>query len=102
MLEKARKNAAKLMEDSFAYAKEKWDKSHFTPNFKVGDLVLVSTNNLNNIKECKKIKESFLGSFVIKALHEDNVVKVELSVEISNNNLNFPVSSIKNYKFVDV
>ncbi|MBW0588151.1 hypothetical protein O181_127866 [Austropuccinia psidii MF-1] len=50
MLEKTKKHAIRCMEDSFAYAKDKWDKSHATPDFKVGDLVLVSTTNLNNIK----------------------------------------------------
>ncbi|MBW0537037.1 hypothetical protein O181_076752 [Austropuccinia psidii MF-1] len=50
MLYKARKHEARCMEDSFAYAKEKWDKSHATPDFKVGDLLLVSTTNFNNIK----------------------------------------------------
>ncbi|MBW0491144.1 hypothetical protein O181_030859 [Austropuccinia psidii MF-1] len=33
MLEKDRKHAVRSMEDSFAYAKEKWDKSHATPDF---------------------------------------------------------------------
>ncbi|MBW0555827.1 hypothetical protein O181_095542 [Austropuccinia psidii MF-1] len=50
MLDKARKHAVRFMEDSFAYAKDKWDKSHETPYFKVGDLALVSTTNFNNIK----------------------------------------------------
>ncbi|MBW0589679.1 hypothetical protein O181_129394 [Austropuccinia psidii MF-1] len=49
MLEKDRNNAIMCMEDSFAYAKDKWDKSHSTPDFKVGDLVLVSTTNFKNI-----------------------------------------------------
>ncbi|MBW0514699.1 hypothetical protein O181_054414 [Austropuccinia psidii MF-1] len=37
MLDKARKHAVRCMEDSFAYAKLKWDKSHATPDFKLGD-----------------------------------------------------------------
>ncbi|MBW0576940.1 hypothetical protein O181_116655 [Austropuccinia psidii MF-1] len=37
MLDKARKHAVRCMEDSFAYAKDKLDKSHATPDFKVGD-----------------------------------------------------------------
>ncbi|MBW0569660.1 hypothetical protein O181_109375 [Austropuccinia psidii MF-1] len=69
MLEKIRNNAVRFMEDFFAYANDKWDKSHATPDFKVGDLVLVSTTNFNNIKGCKKLKDSFEGNFVIKALH---------------------------------
>ncbi|MBW0586224.1 hypothetical protein O181_125939 [Austropuccinia psidii MF-1] len=50
MLDRARKHAVRCMEDSFAYAKDKWDKSHSTPDFKVGDLVLVYSTNFNNIK----------------------------------------------------
>ncbi|MBW0543489.1 hypothetical protein O181_083204 [Austropuccinia psidii MF-1] len=53
MLEKTRNHAMRCMEYSFPYAKDKWDKSHATPDFKVGDLVLVSTTNFNNIKGCK-------------------------------------------------
>ncbi|MBW0591300.1 hypothetical protein O181_131015 [Austropuccinia psidii MF-1] len=59
MLDRAKKHAVRCMEDSFAYAKDKWDKSHATPDFKVGDLVLVSTTNFNNIKGFKKPKDSF-------------------------------------------
>ncbi|MBW0593954.1 hypothetical protein O181_133669 [Austropuccinia psidii MF-1] len=98
MLEEARKHAVRCMEDSFAYAKDKWDKSHANPDFKVGDLVLVSTNNFNNIKGCKNSKDSFAGPFVIKALHGEDAVEVELSEELSNKHPTFPVSLIKPYK----
>ncbi|MBW0483445.1 hypothetical protein O181_023160 [Austropuccinia psidii MF-1] len=84
------------MDDSFAYAKEKWGNSYATPDFKVGDLVLVSTTNFNNIKEFKNLKDSFARTFVIKALHRENAVEVELSEELSNKNPTFPVSWIKN------
>ncbi|MBW0590601.1 hypothetical protein O181_130316, partial [Austropuccinia psidii MF-1] len=40
MLDKARKHSVRCIKDSFAYAKDKWDKSHATPDFKVGDLVV--------------------------------------------------------------
>ncbi|MBW0559244.1 hypothetical protein O181_098959 [Austropuccinia psidii MF-1] len=83
------------MEDSFSYAKDKWDKSHATPDFKVGDLVLVSTTNFNNIKGCKKLKGSFAGPFVVKALHGESSAEVELSEELSNKHSTFPVSLIK-------
>ncbi|MBW0555773.1 hypothetical protein O181_095488 [Austropuccinia psidii MF-1] len=65
ILDRARRHAAKCMEDSFAYAEDKWDQSHATPGFKVGDLVLVSTPSFNNIKGCEKVKYSFSGPFVI-------------------------------------
>ncbi|MBW0519904.1 hypothetical protein O181_059619 [Austropuccinia psidii MF-1] len=69
MLQKLKKHAVRCMEDSFEYAKDKWDKSHSTPDFKVGNLVLVYTTNFNNIKGCKMLKDSFAGPFFIKALH---------------------------------
>ncbi|MBW0512894.1 hypothetical protein O181_052609 [Austropuccinia psidii MF-1] len=101
MLDKGRKHAVRCIEDSFAYAKDKWVKSHATPDFKVGDLALVSTTNFNNIKGCKKLKDSFAGPFVIKALHGENAVEVELSEELSNKHPTFPVSLIKPYKSSD-
>ncbi|MBW0542846.1 hypothetical protein O181_082561 [Austropuccinia psidii MF-1] len=101
ILEKARKNAIRCMDDSFAYAKNKWDKSNVTPVFKVGDLVLVSTNNFNNIKGCKNLKDSFEGPFVIKADHGENEIEVELSEEHSNKHPKFPVSLVKPYKSSD-
>ncbi|MBW0584480.1 hypothetical protein O181_124195 [Austropuccinia psidii MF-1] len=75
MLKKARKHAVRCREDSFAYAKDKWDKSHATQDFKVGDLVL--------------------------ALHGENNVEVELSEELSNKHPTFPVSLIKPHQSGD-
>ncbi|MBW0538040.1 hypothetical protein O181_077755 [Austropuccinia psidii MF-1] len=101
MLDKARKHAVRCMEDCFAYAKDKWNKSHTTPDFKLGDLVLVTTTNFNNIKGCKNFKDSSAGPFVIKALHGENAVEVELSEELSNKNPTFPVCLIKPDKSCD-
>ncbi|MBW0532555.1 hypothetical protein O181_072270 [Austropuccinia psidii MF-1] len=101
MLEKARKYAVRCMEDSFEYVKDKWEKYHATAYFKVGDLVLVSTTIFNNIKGCKKLKDSFAGHFVIKALHGENAVEVELSEELSKKHPTFPVILIKPYKSSD-
>ncbi|MBW0569747.1 hypothetical protein O181_109462, partial [Austropuccinia psidii MF-1] len=101
ILDKARRNAVNSMEDSFAYAKQKWDRSHDTPDFKVKDLVLVTTTNFNRIKGCKKIKDSFEGPFVIKSLHGENAIEVELSEELRNKHPTFPVRLIKPYKSSD-
>ncbi|MBW0485673.1 hypothetical protein O181_025388 [Austropuccinia psidii MF-1] len=98
MLVKARKHEIMCMEDSFAYAKDKWEKSHATPDFKVGDLVLLSTTNFNNIKGCKNLKDHFSGPFAIKALHVENSIEVELSEELSNKHPKFPVRLVKPYK----
>ncbi|MBW0548697.1 hypothetical protein O181_088412 [Austropuccinia psidii MF-1] len=72
-----------------------------TPDFKVGDLVLVSTTNFNNIKGFKKLKDSFAGPVVMKALHGENDFEVELSEELSNKHPTFSVSLIKPYKSSD-
>ncbi|MBW0558768.1 hypothetical protein O181_098483 [Austropuccinia psidii MF-1] len=89
------------MEDYFSYAKDKWDKSHATKDFQVWDLVLVSTTNFNKIKGFKKLKDSFARPFVIKVLHGENAVELELSEELRNKHPTFPVSLIKPYKSSD-
>ncbi|MBW0495392.1 hypothetical protein O181_035107 [Austropuccinia psidii MF-1] len=89
------------MKDSFAYSKDKWDKSHATPDFKVGYLLLVSTTNFNNIKGCKTLKDSFSGPFAIKVIHGEKSIELELSEELSNKHPTFPVSLVKPYKSSD-
>ncbi|MBW0566852.1 hypothetical protein O181_106567 [Austropuccinia psidii MF-1] len=82
MLDKARQHANRCMQDSFKYAKERWYKSHKTPDLKIGDLVLVSTLNFKNIKDPKKLENSFTGPFMIKALHGLDAVQLELTGEL--------------------
>ncbi|MBW0506418.1 hypothetical protein O181_046133 [Austropuccinia psidii MF-1] len=89
------------MNEAFDYAKQKWYKSHKVPDFKVGDLVLVSTLNFNNIKGPKKLKDSYVGPFVIKALHGNNAVQMKLSGESENKHPTFPVIFIKPYQAAD-
>ncbi|MBW0513320.1 hypothetical protein O181_053035 [Austropuccinia psidii MF-1] len=101
MLEKAIEHEIRCMKDSFAYAKDKWDKSHATPDFKGQDLVLVSTTNFNNIKGCKKLKDSFSVPFFIKALHGENEIEVEFSEKLSNKHPTVPVILVKPYKSSD-
>ncbi|MBW0585656.1 hypothetical protein O181_125371 [Austropuccinia psidii MF-1] len=98
MLDKVKHNAKQSINDAFDYAKQKWDKSHKVPDFKIGDLVLVSTFNLNNIKGPKKLRDSHVGPFVIVALHGTNEVQVELSVPLEDEHPTFPVNLIKPYQ----
>ncbi|MBW0520681.1 hypothetical protein O181_060396 [Austropuccinia psidii MF-1] len=98
MLDKVKHHAKRSMNDAFEYAKQKWDKSHKVPDFKVGDLVLVSALNLNDIRGPKKLKYSYVGPFVIVALHGTNAIQVELSGELENKHSTFPVSLIKPYQ----
>ncbi|MBW0493645.1 hypothetical protein O181_033360 [Austropuccinia psidii MF-1] len=76
MLDKVKHHAKNIMNDAFDYAKQKWDKSHKVPDFKVGDLVLVSILNFDNIKCPKKLKYYYLGPFVVVASHGTNAVQV--------------------------
>ncbi|MBW0581817.1 hypothetical protein O181_121532, partial [Austropuccinia psidii MF-1] len=101
MLEKTRKHAKRFMVDSFAYTKDKWDSSHATPDFKVGDLVLLSTTNFNSIRGCKNLKDSLSGPFVSKALHGKNSFELEISKELSNQHSTCPLSLIISYKSSD-
>ncbi|MBW0558689.1 hypothetical protein O181_098404 [Austropuccinia psidii MF-1] len=101
MLYKARPHANRCMEDSFKYAKERLDKSHKPPDFKIGDLVLLSTLNFNNIKGPKKLIDSFAGPFMIKSLHGPNAVQLELTGELMSKHPAFPVSLIKPYSSSD-
>ncbi|MBW0556426.1 hypothetical protein O181_096141 [Austropuccinia psidii MF-1] len=100
-LDRVRHHANQSMNNAFEYAKQKLDKSHKTPEFKVGDLILVSTLNFNNIKGPKKLKDSFAGPFIIKALHGTNSVQVELSGELENKHPTFPISLVKHYTSSD-
>ncbi|MBW0551870.1 hypothetical protein O181_091585 [Austropuccinia psidii MF-1] len=47
------------------------------------------------------LQDSFEGTFVIKALHGENAVEVELSEELRKKHPTFPVSLIKPYKSSD-
>ncbi|MBW0517332.1 hypothetical protein O181_057047 [Austropuccinia psidii MF-1] len=101
LTDKARHHANRCMKDPFKYAKESWGKGDKPPDFKVGDLVLVSTLDFNNVKGPKKFKYSFAGKFIIKALHGPNAVQLELTGELMNKHPTFPVILINPYSSSD-
>ncbi|MBW0591873.1 hypothetical protein O181_131588 [Austropuccinia psidii MF-1] len=101
MIDKVKHHSKQSINDAFDYEKQKWDTSHKVPDFKVGDLVLVSTLNFNNIKGPKKLEDSYVGPFVILALHGTNAVQVELSGDLEKKHATFPVSLIKPYQPAD-
>ncbi|MBW0502901.1 hypothetical protein O181_042616 [Austropuccinia psidii MF-1] len=70
-------------------------------NFKVGELVLVSTLNIYDIKGPKKIQILLCRTFFISSLHGNNVVQVEFSGKLENKHPTFPVSLIKPYQPAD-
>ncbi|MBW0493867.1 hypothetical protein O181_033582 [Austropuccinia psidii MF-1] len=85
LLDKVKHHAKEIRNYTFDYSKHKWDKSPKVPDFKVGYLVLVSKLNFNNIKGPKKLRDSYVGPFVIFSLHGTNLVQVELSGELEMN-----------------
>ena len=101
MLDITRDHAKKCVDDAVEYNKTRWDKSHKEPDFKIGDKVLLSTVNFNNLGGNRKLKPSFVGTFTIKQLHGKNAVEVILSDELSRKHPVFPVSLVKPYNTRD-
>ncbi|MBW0551879.1 hypothetical protein O181_091594 [Austropuccinia psidii MF-1] len=97
MLDEVKHHAKQSIDAAFDYAKQKWDKSHKVQDLNVGDLVLDSTLNFNYTKGPEKFKDSYVGPFVIVALHGTDAVQVELGGELENKHPTFPVSLIKPY-----
>jgi hypothetical protein len=97
MLDVTQNHAKKCVEEAVEYNKNRWDKSHKQPDFKIGDKVLLSTVNFNNLGGNKKLKPSFIGPFTIKDMHGKNAVEVILSEELSRKHPVFPVSLVKPY-----
>ncbi|MBW0512243.1 hypothetical protein O181_051958 [Austropuccinia psidii MF-1] len=75
------------MKDYFKYGKERWDKSNYSSDFKVGDLVFISTLNFHNIKVPKELKDYFAEPFIIRELHVPNAVQLEITGELMNEDL---------------
>ncbi|MBW0566950.1 hypothetical protein O181_106665 [Austropuccinia psidii MF-1] len=73
ILDKVKHHAKQSINEAFDYAKQKWDKSHKVPDFKVGHFVIVS-------------------------LHGTIAVQVELAGELENKHPTFQVSLIKPYQ----
>ncbi|MBW0510200.1 hypothetical protein O181_049915 [Austropuccinia psidii MF-1] len=69
MLKRACDTAAKCIAEAKEYNKQRWNKSHMEPDSKEGDQVLVSTLRFNNLKEPKKMRDSFVQPFTIIKKH---------------------------------
>ncbi|MBW0563617.1 hypothetical protein O181_103332 [Austropuccinia psidii MF-1] len=81
-LDRVKHNPKERINDALEYARQKWGKSHKVPDFKVGDLVMVSTLNFDIIKGPKNLEYSYLGPSIIVSLHGANEVQVKLSREL--------------------
>ncbi|MBW0487981.1 hypothetical protein O181_027696 [Austropuccinia psidii MF-1] len=86
---------AKFIAEAKEYSEQRWDKSHMEPDVKMGDQVLVSTLNFNNLKGPRKMRDSLIGPFTIIKLIGKNAVEVRLTEKYSRKHPVFPVSLIK-------
>ncbi|KAI7940918.1 hypothetical protein MJO28_013203 [Puccinia striiformis f. sp. tritici] len=99
MLDLTNQHAEKCVQESVEYNKTRWDKTHREPELiKIGDRVLLSTVNFNNLGGNKKLQPAFVGPFAMKALHGRNAVEVILSEQLSRKHPVFPVSLVKPYQ----
>ena len=97
----ARDHAKNFISTAFSYEKKRWDKSHVEPVFKVGDQVLVSTVNVHNLGTNQKLKDPFIGPFLVLELVGKNALRLELHGAFARRHTVFPVSLIKMYKESD-
>ncbi|MBW0566910.1 hypothetical protein O181_106625 [Austropuccinia psidii MF-1] len=85
MHHKVKNNSKQVMNDTFEYEKQKWDKSHKVPDLREGDLALFSTLNFNNIKGPKKLKYLYVGPFSLLLDMEAMQFKWNLVVNLKIN-----------------
>jgi hypothetical protein len=97
MMLKAEEKATACISEAVAYNKEIWDKSHKQPDLQIVDLDLISTLNFHNLKGNRKLKDSFVGPFVVHCLHGNNAVEVILAGEFSQRHPTFPISLVKKF-----
>ncbi|MBW0508905.1 hypothetical protein O181_048620 [Austropuccinia psidii MF-1] len=97
MWKRACDTAAKCIAEAKEYKKQRYDKTNMDIDFKEGDQVLVSTLNFNNLKGPNKMRESFVGPFIIIKFIGKNAVEVRLTEEFSRKHPVFPVSLVKQY-----
>jgi hypothetical protein len=68
--------------------------------FKVGDLVMLSTNNLKNLDKTPKLSSKYIGPFKIKNKISDVVYELELPTDM-NIHSTFHISKLKKYNVND-
>ncbi|KAI7967784.1 hypothetical protein MJO29_001061 [Puccinia striiformis f. sp. tritici] len=97
MMFKAEEKASSCVKEAVEYNKERWDKTHRDHDLKIGDEVLISTVNFNNLAGPRKLKDAFIGPFVILKFRGRNAVEVKLTEEYQQRHPTFPISLCKPY-----
>lgn len=98
MLTRAREHARECIAKAAEYNKERWDKTHKETEFKVGDHVSISTVNFNNFQGPRKLRDLFVGPFIIMKIHGQNAAEVLLTGEYSRKHPTFPVTLLKHFE----
>ncbi|MBW0462047.1 hypothetical protein O181_001762 [Austropuccinia psidii MF-1] len=75
--------------------------SHKSPQFRLGDLILVFPLKFTIFNNLKKFKDSFSGPFTKNSQHETSAVCIKLTRELGNKNLTFLVSVVKDFTSSD-
>ena len=93
----ARNHAVDCIKTAFEYEKKRWDKSHKEVDIEIGDQVLISTIHFNNLNTHQKLKDPFIGPFVVVDKKGENAIEVDLNGSFSRRHPVFPVSLLKKY-----
>ena len=80
-----------------AFKKNKCDKSHNNHQIQVGDRVLISTVNFQNLGGKNKLKDMFI-LFFVKVLNGLNAVEFILTEVFNLKCPSFPISFVKKYE----
>ncbi|MBW0482075.1 hypothetical protein O181_021790 [Austropuccinia psidii MF-1] len=97
MCNKACDTAARCIAEAKECNKQRYDKTHKETDFNEGDQVLVSTLDFNNLKFPKKMRDSFVGPFIMIRLIGNNAVDGQLTEEFCRKHPVFPTSLVKPY-----
>ena len=75
-----------------------YDHKQKEQNYRVRDLVLLSSQNIHMWRACKKLADQFLELFKVEKVINLNVYKLKLSKQYSRIYLTFHVSLLKSYR----
>ena len=92
----------KQCQDNIASANERYSiaynrKRRKTPEFKIGDLVMLSFKNITTLRPSKKLDVKWQGPFKIKELIRTHACRLELPVIMKNHNV-FHVTLLETYQ----
>lgn len=79
MFNKPREWASHCIQEALGCNQTRGNKTHKEPDFQIGDQVLASTINFNNLEGKRKLQDYFVGPIIFTNLHGKNAVEVILT-----------------------